>query len=65
MVGAVVPGTPQTLTLSAKVITVIPVTNTATITHADQFDPDQSNSTGSIAVTPSVQENWSKNIGEV
>jgi uncharacterized repeat protein (TIGR01451 family) len=45
-VGTVAPGTPQTLSILAAVAS-LPVTNTASITHSDQFDPDTSNNTAS------------------
>jgi uncharacterized repeat protein (TIGR01451 family) len=53
-VGTVAPGTPQTLQISATVIAATPATNTTAITHSDQFDPDLSNNTGRVTVTPKV-----------
>ena len=44
---AVTTAAPQTLTLTATVVSAAARTNTATITHADQFDPDTSNNTAS------------------
>ena len=46
-VGSVTTTAPQTLTLTATVVAPAQVINTATITHADQFDPDPSNNTAS------------------
>jgi hypothetical protein len=41
-----------TLTLTALVASPSAETNTATINHADQFDPDPTNNQGSATVTP-------------
>ncbi len=43
---------PATLALSGTINSPYPVTNTATISHADQFDPVASNNTAGAAVTP-------------
>jgi uncharacterized repeat protein (TIGR01451 family) len=51
-VGTVAPGTPQTLRIAAVVADPRATINTATISHADQFDPDTANNTASIVVTP-------------
>jgi uncharacterized repeat protein (TIGR01451 family) len=51
-VGSVNVGVPATLTLRAQVLSASPATNVATITHADQFDPDTTNNTGSATETP-------------
>ena len=51
-VGAVNVGSPQTLMIVATVATANPHTNTATITHADQFDPDSGNNTASASGSP-------------
>ena len=51
-VGSVAPGTPQTLQIAALVAGPNATTNTATITQADQHDPDPANNTASILVTP-------------
>jgi len=53
-VGAVVPGTPQTLQIQARVVSPAAQTNTATISHADQFDPDTTNN--SASATESAQQ---------
>jgi uncharacterized repeat protein (TIGR01451 family) len=50
-VGTVTSATPQTLTIMARVVSPNTLTNTADITHADQFDPDPNNNTGSATVT--------------
>src|SRR5262249_22769088 len=50
-VGTVTTSTPQTLTITARVVSTTPQTNIATITHSDQFDPDLNNNTGSATVT--------------
>jgi uncharacterized repeat protein (TIGR01451 family) len=51
-VGTVNPGAPQTLQFQAKVVSAGAQTNTATITHADQFDPDGTNNQASATETP-------------
>src|SRR5262249_10272854 len=51
-VGAVVVGAPQTLLILATVVSPAAQTNTATIAHADQFDPDTNNNTASVTETP-------------
>jgi uncharacterized repeat protein (TIGR01451 family) len=51
-VGTVSPGAPLTLTLTATVVSSSAETNTATISHSDQFDPDLTNNTASATVTP-------------
>jgi uncharacterized repeat protein (TIGR01451 family) len=51
-VGTVSPGSPQTLTIQTRVDSPTPQTNTATITHADQFDPVTANNTASATETP-------------
>jgi uncharacterized repeat protein (TIGR01451 family) len=51
-VGTVTTTTPQTLTLTARVASPDAATNTATITHADQFDQNPGNNTGSATTTP-------------
>jgi uncharacterized repeat protein (TIGR01451 family) len=51
-VGAVNPAAAPTLTIDAMVVSPNATTNTATISHADQFDPDSSNNTASVAETP-------------
>src|SRR5262249_11090572 len=39
-VGTVTPGVPQTLQLQAQVVSAGAQTNTATVSHSDQFDPN-------------------------
>jgi uncharacterized repeat protein (TIGR01451 family) len=51
-VGVVNPGVPQTLVLTATVISPNPQANTATISHADQFDPNTANNTDTASVDP-------------
>jgi uncharacterized repeat protein (TIGR01451 family) len=51
-VGTVNPGNPQTLTIMATVVSPSAETNTATITHSDQFDPNHANNTATATVTP-------------
>jgi uncharacterized repeat protein (TIGR01451 family) len=51
-VGTVPVGTPITLTISATVTGTNPRTDTATITHTDQFDPDTLHKSASVVVTP-------------
>ena len=51
-VGAVAPGTPQTLQIQARVVSPDAQTNTATITDSDQFDPNTANNTASATETP-------------
>ena len=50
-IGTISPGSPQTLTVQARVVSAAPQTNTATITHADQFDPDTANNSASATET--------------
>ena len=40
-------GTPQTLMIQATVVSPDPQTNTATISDADQFDPNLANNSAS------------------
>jgi len=47
-VGTVVSGTPQTLTLQAQVVSPGNKTNTAAISHSDQFDPNTANNTATF-----------------
>ena len=42
----------RTLVIRATVVSPAPQTNTATITHADQFDPDTANNTATATQTP-------------
>jgi uncharacterized repeat protein (TIGR01451 family) len=51
-VGSVPAGTTKTLQLVATVASPAPQTNTATITHADQFDPNTANNSASATETP-------------
>ncbi len=51
-VGTVDTTAPRTLRIQALVISDTPTTNTATITHSDQFDPNLSNNTSTAATSP-------------
>jgi uncharacterized repeat protein (TIGR01451 family) len=51
-VGTVSPGSPQTLIITARVASPAALTNTGTITGADQFDPDLTNNAASVTETP-------------
>ena len=50
--GTVTTAAPQTLLILATVVSPDAQTNTATITDADQFDPDTGNNTASTTLTP-------------
>ena len=51
-VGTVTSSVAQTLILTARVVSPGQQTNTATISHADQFDPDTGNNSANVTVTP-------------
>jgi uncharacterized repeat protein (TIGR01451 family) len=51
-VGALADGTQAVLVLEARVISHTPQTNTAIVSHADQFDPNSGNNTASVEVVP-------------
>ena len=51
-VGTVSPNAAQTLVLMATVVGTAESTNTATITHADQFDPNPDNNSSSVTIIP-------------
>ena len=51
-VGTVSVGSPQTLVIQAQIVSASQSTNTATISHSDQFDPNTSNNTASATATP-------------
>jgi uncharacterized repeat protein (TIGR01451 family) len=51
-VGTVAVGATQTLTITAVVISPAPSTNTASISAADQFDPDTANNSDGASVVP-------------
>jgi uncharacterized repeat protein (TIGR01451 family) len=51
-VGAIDPSAAQTLTFTAMVVSPNAQTNTATISHSDQFDPDVANNSASATETP-------------
>src|SRR5262249_6238237 len=51
-VGSLANASQQTLTLAATVVSTAARTNTATIPHSDQFDPNTGNNSGSAPETP-------------
>jgi uncharacterized repeat protein (TIGR01451 family) len=51
-IGAVAANVSQTLQLSATVVSPSPRTNTGSISHSDQFDPNSGNNTASATETP-------------
>src|SRR5262249_50696181 len=51
-VGGVTTATPQTLQIRAKVVSTSAQTNTASISHSDQFDPDATNNSASATEGP-------------
>src|SRR5262249_55191015 len=51
-VGTVTTTTPQTLQIQAKVVSPQAQTNTAAVSHSDQFDPNPNNNTGNATETP-------------
>lgn len=53
-VGSMAQGTPVTLQINARVESSPPKTNTASIAHADQFDPNPANNSSSSTVTPQL-----------
>src|SRR5262249_5604702 len=72
-VGTVPATTPQTLQIRATVTGPAPSTNTAAVSHSDQFDPNPGNNTSSttetpqqadLAITKSVS-NPTPNVGDV
>src|SRR5262249_34523207 len=51
-VGTVNVGAPQTLTITAKVISPNPAANTASVGHSDVFDPNPANNSNSAGINP-------------
>ena len=51
-VGSVTSGTTQTLTIVATVVSAGPTTQTASVSHSDQYDPNLVNNTASVSETP-------------
>jgi uncharacterized repeat protein (TIGR01451 family) len=51
-VGSLTTTTPQTLLIRATVTSPNPATNTATISHSDQFDPNTANNSAGAGETP-------------
>ena len=56
-VGTVSTTVAQTLQIQARVFSSSAETNTASITHSDQYDPNLSNNTASATVTPGAANN--------
>src|SRR5262249_50096558 len=52
LAGTVTVATPATLQIRARVDVATELTNTAAITHADQFDPDNTNNSASVSEKP-------------
>src|SRR5262249_19624809 len=62
-VGTVIAGgASQTLIIQAQVASPAPLTNTGSITHADQFDPDATNNSASVTETPPADLSVSKTV---
>src|SRR5262249_18420570 len=55
-VGTVPAATSLTLTITATVVSPVAMTNTATVSHSDQFDPDTGNNGGGATETPQVAD---------
>jgi uncharacterized repeat protein (TIGR01451 family) len=55
-VGTIDPSAAQTLTLTARVVSPDPQTNTATISHSDQFDPDTTNNSAAATLAPQLAD---------
>src|SRR5262249_55965910 len=51
-VGTVSPAFPQTLIITATVTVPATSANTATVSHADQFDPNTANNTDTTSIVP-------------
>jgi uncharacterized repeat protein (TIGR01451 family) len=51
-VGTIATSTPQTLAIVATVVSPAPQTNTASISHSDQFDPNAGDNSASVTETP-------------
>jgi uncharacterized repeat protein (TIGR01451 family) len=72
-VGTVTTSTPQTLVITAVVTDPEEEINTASISHADQFDPDPNNNTATTSVNPQqadltlvkLVDNPTPNVGDV
>ena len=72
-IGTVDPSAAQTLTLNAQVVSPAAQTNTASISHSDQFDPNAGNNSASATETPQQADlvvdktvsNAHPNIGDV
>src|SRR5262245_18391011 len=55
-VGTVTPGAPQTLQTQARAACPSAQTNIASISHADQFDPNAGNNAASATEVPAVAD---------
>jgi uncharacterized repeat protein (TIGR01451 family) len=51
-VGSVAVGATQTLTITVLVVSPNPASNTASISHSDQFDPDTANNSDTASINP-------------
>src|SRR5262249_149655 len=73
VVGTVSPGTPETLLIEARVDSPAAQTNTASVSHSDQFDPNPGNNTDTATATPQQADlaiaktvsNATPNVGDV
>ena len=73
IIGTLTNGGSQTMTVVAKVVSPNPLTNTATITADDVYDPDLSNDASSVVETPQLADlvvtksvdNTTPNVGDV
>ncbi|TWB98053.1 putative repeat protein (TIGR01451 family) [Bradyrhizobium macuxiense] len=71
-VGTVTAGVPQTLTIAAQVASSTALTNTATVSHSDQYDPSAANNSASATITPAqadlalskTVDNAAPNVGD-
>ena len=63
-VGTVSPGVPQTLSITATVVSPAAQTNTGTISDADQFDPNTGNNTASATETPQQRRPAAHQVGQ-
>src|SRR5207237_6825440 len=55
-VGAVTTATPQTLQILAQVVSPNAQTNTASVSKADQYDPNSANNSATVTETPQQAE---------
>jgi uncharacterized repeat protein (TIGR01451 family) len=72
-VGTLVNGAQAVLLIQEQVVSPNPATNTVTVSHADQFDPDPANNSSSASVTPQQADlavtktvnNFQPNVGDL